>query len=115
MGAIQDRLTITLDEAKAHLKISTSTAQLDTNLTNAVSAVKDLADAFCQNDFLDEDGVTQLPIPDAVRLWCLQILHRFTVMPASNVKEAQLADVGRLIWNECLDYTLIHTYRWEEF
>lgn len=69
--AVRVHLSLDLSELKTLLLISDAT--YDARLTLLLSAAKEAADLWCQNEFLDDDGVT-VTIPDMVKMgvvmWC---------------------------------------------
>lgn len=115
--AVQDRLTFTVDELKVMLKIDDITdPEQDAVLLRFVNAVKARADAYLQNHFLDpDDEDIELDIPEEVYVWCMQQLVRYYERPADGVKESEVRDMGKLIWEKQLDYTIISHLRNEWF
>jgi hypothetical protein len=70
MGAIQDRLTLSLEETKRFLRLPLSETTHDSSLQLLMASVVQAADLYCNNDFEDDDGV-ELDIPELVKLGCL--------------------------------------------
>lgn len=68
--AIRDHLDIDVDDVKAWLGVSGET--FDSLLGLVLSATLALADEYCMNTFLDEDG--EVDIPDGVKLGVLQCI-----------------------------------------
>ena len=112
--AVQSRLTVTLAEAKAYLRVDGSE---DDDLIEAlVGSAKASADAFLNNPFQDGDG-GEHDIPEAVRSWVLRraaLLYENRVEGlvldnAAGVGSAEYA--GRLAGATTADYTLLRPYR----
>lgn len=75
MGAVQDRLDVTLDELKNYLGIPVDEDDDDLILGLMLDAAKEAADAFLNNPFeeLDGDGeVVERPIPSMVKAGVIQ-------------------------------------------
>lgn len=107
--AIQDRLTIDLDEVKEFLRIDESNTSFDVTLTTLIEASKQAADAYCQNEFLDDDG-TELDIPAKVKFWCLTWIARHTERGPNGITIIQIRELGSAEWG-IEDYRDLHSYR----
>lgn len=95
--AVQDRSLITLALAKAHSRITTNAE--DGILQILLDAAKSDADAYMGNDFLDEDGVTELPIPPYVERWILKEFDRdFQNRPNGITKESLQGAFNGIMW-----------------
>lgn len=94
---VQDRLTITLVEVKAHLKID-GTDQ-DVQLSNLITAAKAEADAYMQCTFLADDGVTELTLPGQIKQWCLKAIAYYYDNPTGG-SVVQVQDLGRSEWRD---------------
>tara|TARA_Y100000593_G_scaffold81692_1_gene152963 strand:- start:675 stop:1043 length:369 start_codon:yes stop_codon:yes gene_type:complete len=73
MGAVTDRLTLTLSEVKDYVGVSDSSE--DDFLNTLITAVKQAADLYLNNPFLDSAGVAA-DIPDLVKLGCFVWISR---------------------------------------
>jgi hypothetical protein len=65
MGAVVDRLSLTVSDVKDFLAISVAT--YDDEIEDLLEAAKEDADSYLNNPFEDDDG-TELDIPGPVRL-----------------------------------------------
>ncbi|HEX7002363.1 MAG TPA: head-tail connector protein [Trueperaceae bacterium] len=113
--AVQTRLAVTTDEAKAYLRVDGSDE--DTLIEGLVKAAKAAADAFLNNPFQDAAGADQA-IPDDVRIWVLRRVAFLYEQRVENVRADELqgvgvTDYGRAISDRggSLDYALIRPYR----
>lgn len=112
--AVLDRLTVTLADAKAYLRVEIS--EDDALISSLITAAKASADAFLNNPFTDSTGA-DLPIPDDVRLWVLRRVafayeNRVESLVIDNVAGVGSAEYGgRLQQATTLDYSIIRPYR----
>lgn len=113
--AVLDRLTVTLADAKAYLRVEHD--EDDELIESLIDAAKASADAFLNNPFTDSTGA-DLPIPDDVRLWVLRRVAFLYEQRVENLRADVLtgvgtADYGRAIGDKggSLDYSLIRPYR----
>jgi hypothetical protein len=81
--AITDRLDLDVPTLKTYLKIENDLE--DALLADMLAAAKLQADHYCQNEFLKDDGTTDI-IPNAVRIAVLRI--------AGALYESRLDHVG---------------------
>ena len=72
MGAIVDRLVLTITEVEEWLGLSSGSG--GTKLDLILVAAKELADEYCNNPFTDSDDV-ELAIPSAVKVGVLQLIQ----------------------------------------
>lgn len=107
--AIQDRLTITLEEVKEFLRVDEDMTGLDLTLNTLITASKEAADAYCCNDFLDSNDV-ELDIPAKVKFWCLSWIARHTERGPNGVTLIQVRELGSVEWGP-EDYRDLHSYR----
>lgn len=114
--AVQERLTITVQEAKLYLRVDGS--EEDTLIEELITSAKASADAFLNNPFTSRDG-TMLAIPAPVKAWCLRRVaflyeHRVETLRADTVPGAGTADFGSRISDSnmtTLDYSLLRPHR----
>jgi hypothetical protein len=91
MAAIKDNISLTVAEIKSWLGLSGTT--FDPLLTLVRSATLDLADEYCNNGFLDDDG--DVVIPDGVKLGVLQcIVAAWQQCPAAVAAGVNAANVS---------------------
>ena len=92
MGAVVDRLAIDRDD---QLKpwVSPLTAA-DTVLDLLITAGKEAADAYLSNDFLDDDGVTELAIPEQVRFGVYEWIRLSLMKRTPGVKSEKAGDLA---------------------
>lgn len=107
MGAVKDRLTLTLNEVKGWLRVD-DTAD-DALLLALVDAAKEAADAYLDNPFTDADG-NPLPIPAAVRVWVLERVARLYQQRVEGLASESLSGVGGVTYGP-EDYALLWPYR----
>lgn len=109
--AIQDRLSLTLAEVKEFMRIDADNTDYDVTLARLITASLRMADDYCQNDFLDEDdGVTELDIPDSVYSWCISWIGRHAERGPNGVDLVQIRELGSIKWGDT-DYRDLHPYR----
>ena len=112
--AVTDRLTVTLAEAKAYLRVEHDAE--DTLITGLVDAAKSAADAFLNNPFLKPDG-TDASIPPDVKLWVLRRVafsyeQRLEALAAENVVGVGTTEyLGKLAGASTADVTLLRQHR----
>uniref|UniRef100_A0A7C2W724 Phage gp6-like head-tail connector protein n=2 Tax=Thermorudis TaxID=1649508 RepID=A0A7C2W724_9BACT len=107
MGAVKDRLTVTLEEAKAWLRIDDDAD--DTLIVSLIEAAKEAADAYLDNPFTDASG-SPVPIPAAVKTWVLQRVARLYQRRIEGVTAEQVSGVGSVTYGED-DFSLLWPYR----
>lgn len=113
-GAVQSRLTVTLADAKAYLRVEHD--EDDALIESLIDAAKASADAFLNNPFKAPDG-SDRAIPPDVKLWVLRRVsfayenrvENLVIDNASGVGSSEYA--GRLLQATSLDYGLIRPYR----
>ena len=115
MGAVTDRLTVTLAEAKLYLRVDHD--EDDALITDLISAAKSSADAFLNNPFMASDG-TPKAIPSEIKTWVLRRVSLLYENRVENLKADQLAGVGTADYGRAisdtsppLDYALIRPHR----
>lgn len=113
--AVQERLTITVDEAKRHLRVDGSDDDL--LIEEFITSAKASADQFLNNPFQASDG-TLLPIPQPVKTWCLRRVallseQRVEGLRADAVTALGSTDFGRAISDTggSTDFSLIRPFR----
>lgn len=114
-GAVTDRLTVTLTEAKAYLRVDHD--EDDALITGLIEAAKSSADAFLNNPFQASDG-TAKPIPPEIKTWVLRRVSYLYENRVENLVTDQLAGVGAVDYAgrrageaATLDYSLIRQHR----
>jgi len=106
MGAVVDRLDLDLAEMKAYLGVTVAT--YDDLLTDLFGAAKEIADEYLNNEFLDPDDGSELPIPGPVKYGVYTWAGQMSRIPglglgvgaggggaASGVKAEKAGDVSR--------------------
>lgn len=113
--AVQDRLTVTVEEAKSYLRVDASDE--DTLIQDLIDQAKASADAYLNNPFTDSAGADE-GIPSDVKAWVLRRVafmyeQRVENVRADSVTGVGTADYGRAISDRggSLDYALIRPYR----
>ena len=107
MGAVRDRLTVTLDEAKTWLRIDDDAD--DALLVALIDAAKEAADAYLNNPFTDAEG-NPLPIPAAVKVWVLERVARLYERRAEAIASESVSGAGNVAWGP-EEYALLWPYR----
>lgn len=113
MGAVVDRLTVTLDETKLFLRVDHD--EDDALIADLIVAAKSSADAFLNNRFVTASG-TPLSIPPEVKTWVLRRVAFLYEQRVENLMSDTLAgvgtaDYGARLATAPLDYSLIRPYR----
>ncbi len=93
MGAVVDRLTITLLEMKVLLGMDALDTSLDTSLALLIAAGKELADQYLNNPFLDADG-DELPIPAAIKLGLVDFIQSELDRPPEGAVYVKTGDIA---------------------
>lgn len=100
MGAVAERLTITLEEAKAYFRVNGTLGDLeDAVITLCVDAAKSDADGYLQNDFKDDDG-NNLPIPASIKMWVLKRAHYHYVQRVGGVASESVSGIGSVAYDD---------------
>lgn len=107
MGAIVERSTVTLELCRNYAKVS-GTAE-DETLEFLLKAAKEAADAYCGNEFLDEDG-EELDIPAPIERWILQQVVRDFMNRSDGIQIESVNQVSFINWSK-RDYTDLFQYR----
>ena len=97
MGAVTDRLVISLEEAKAYLRVDTDLE--DEVIVDCVDAAKSEADAYLQNPFVDADGEA-LPIPSALKMWFLKLSHHHYTQRVAGVSNESVSGIGAVAYGD---------------
>lgn len=97
MGAIADRLKISIDDIRSYLQVD-DTSQ-DFIIQTLFDAAKATADNFCQNDFEDSEG-TELPIPADITLWVLKRVARNFERRPEGLESVTEKDIGTVNWGD---------------
>lgn len=114
--AVTDRLVVTREEAKLHLRVDHDDE--DELIAHLIESAKQSADRFLNNPFEDQLGVPQ-EIPADVKTWVLRRVaflyeQRVENVVADTVPGAGTVDYGRSVGSQqagALDYSLIRPYR----
>ena len=104
--AVTDRLAITLEEAKAYLRVDTDLE--DEVIVDCVDAAKSEADAYLQNPFVDADGQA-LPIPPALKMWALKRAHYHYTQRVGGVSNESVSGIGSVAYGDA--FTELKSYR----
>lgn len=112
--AVTDRLSVTLAETKAHLRVEFG--EDDALITDLIAAAKASADAFLNNPF-QVAGVDRA-IPADVKTWVLRRVAFMYEQRVENVRADIVTGVGTIDYGRAisdrggsLDYALIRPYR----
>ena len=106
MGAVTERLDISLEEAKAYFRVDTDLE--DEVIVDCVDAAKSEADAYLQNPFVDADGEA-LPIPPALKMWVLRRAHHHYVQRVGGVGSESVSGIGSVTYGDA--FTELKPYR----
>lgn len=112
--AVQDRLNVTLEEAKTYLRVDADDE--DTLIESLIGEAKTSADAFLNNPFTDSSGANE-DIPADIKSWVLRRVsflyeNRVENLVIDTVANVGSADYGgRRAQASSLDYALIRPYR----
>lgn len=106
MGAIQERLVLDLDTVKNFVRASDADNEI---IEFLVDAAKEEADNYCNNPFLSAYG-EELPIPSAVKLWCLKWIARNYERRQSGLTSEQMSGLGSTSWGE-VEFDELMPYR----
>lgn len=113
--AVTDRLSVTLAETKAHLRVEFG--EDDALITDLIAAAKASADAFLNNPFTDSAGADE-GIPSDVKAWVLRRVAFMYEQRVENVRADIVTGVGTIDYGRAisdrggsLDYALIRPYR----
>ncbi len=113
--AVQDRLTVTLQDAKAYLRVDTTDE--DALIQDLIDQAKASADAFLNNPFTDDSGADE-GIPADVKAWVLRRVAFMYEQRVENVRADSVTGVGTIDYGRAisdrggsLDYALIRPYR----
>lgn len=113
--AVQTRLSVTTEEAKAYLRVDGDDE--DALIEELVKAAKASADAFLNNPFQDASGADEA-IPDDVKAWVLRRVAFLYEQRVENVRADVLTGVGTVDYGRAIsdrggsvDYALIRPYR----
>lgn len=112
---VTDRLTLSLEEAKLHLRVDHD--EEDLLIQDFIDSAKASADQFLNNPFLNEDG-SDRPIPADIKVWVMRRVtflyeQRVENLRADTVPGAGTVDYGSRVGESVgsLDYALIRPYR----
>lgn len=105
MGAVKDRLKVTVEEAKQWIRITHS---YDDNLLKMLlESAKEDADAYLNNSFVEvevlEDGTeitTELPIPDTVKAWVLSRVAKRYYQRVEGLRSESSTGRGSSQWDK---------------
>ena len=97
MGAVTDRLEVTLEEAKVYLRVDTDLE--DAVIIGCVDAAKSEADTYLQNPFVGPEG-NPLPIPAAVKMWVLKRAHHHFLQRVGGVANESVQGIGSVAYRD---------------
>ena len=102
--AIQDNLTITLEEARAWCQAD-DTTENNLVLDMLIEAAKADADLVCQNSFANDAGSGSgsgggVSIPANIKLWCLQRVKRNFERRAEGMEIDTVTGLGTAQWSK---------------
>jgi hypothetical protein len=97
VGAVTERLDISLEEAKAYFRVDTDLE--DEVIMGCVAAAKSEADAYLQNPFVDADGEA-LPIPPALKMWVLKRAHHHYTQRVGGVSNESVSGIGSVAYGD---------------
>ena len=106
MGAVTERLDISLEEAKAYFRVDSDVE--DDVIVDCVDAAKSEADAYLQNPFVDADGEA-LPIPSALKMWVLKRAHHHYTQRVGGVSNESVSGIGSVAYGDA--FTELKPYR----
>jgi len=113
MGAVADRLQLSVADMKRYLGIPEEDTSKDADIQDALDAAKDDADSFLNNPFtsVDADGKeVPLPIPAAVQQWVKRRVARYVERPVEGMSIETLAGIGSTHWGP-EEYQALWPYR----
>ena len=97
MGAVTERLDISLEEAKAYFRVDSDVE--DEVIADCVDAAKSEADAYLQNPFMDANGEA-LPIPSALKMWVLKRAHHHYTQRVGGVSNESVSGIGSVAYGD---------------
>lgn len=97
MGAVTERLDISLEEAKAYFRVDADLE--DEVIMGCLDAAKSEADAYLQNPFVDADGQV-LPIPPALKMWVLKRAHYHYTQRVGGVSNESVSGIGSVAYGD---------------
>jgi hypothetical protein len=97
VGAVTERLDISLEEAKAYFRVDSDVE--DEVIMGCLAAAKAEADAYLQNPFVDADGEA-LPIPPALKMWVLRRAHHHYVQRIGGVANESVSGIGSVSYRD---------------
>lgn len=97
MGAVTDRLDLTVSDVKDYLKVSGNAE--DSVIEILLESAKEAADEYLNNPFTASSG-EDLPIPNAVSLWCLQWCGRNYTRRSLGITSEDVDDLGQIDWGD---------------
>ena len=113
--AVQDRLNVTLEDAKTYLRVDADDE--DTLIESLIGEAKASADAFLNNPFTDSAGANE-DIPADVKAWVLRRVAFMYEQRVENVRADSVTGVGTIDYGRAisdqggsLDYAMIRPYR----
>lgn len=114
-AAVQERLTLTVDEAKLYLRVDHDDE--DALLEELITSAKAAADQFLNNPFTAPDG-SPGPIPEVIKTWVMRRVsmlyeHRQEGLRGDMVQGLGSSDYGRALSDTggSVDYSLIQMFR----
>ena len=102
MGAITDRVDISLETVKAYLFIDNN--HEDTVLEILRQSAITEAETYCNNDFVD------VPIPYPIKTWVLRRIARMYEQRAEGKKSEQISGLTSTTWGDN-ELNELHPYR----
>lgn len=106
VGAIKDRLELTIDEVKDWIPDDDIK---DSVVETLMDSAKESADNFCNNSFEDDDGYEE-SIPAAIKIWCLKRIARDYERRIEGLNSEQIAGLGAHMYGEN-EYEELWPYR----
>jgi hypothetical protein len=97
VGAVTERLDISLEEAKAYFRVDSDVE--DEVIADCVDAAKSEADAYLQNPFVDADGEALL-IPSALKMWVLKRAHYHYTQRVGGVSNESVSGIGSVAYGD---------------
>ena len=91
MGAVTNRLTLSLSDAKDYLGVADTSE--DSYITDLITASKQAADLYLNNPFLDANGDEEA-IPELVKLGCLVWISREFARRTPGVTMSKAGDLS---------------------
>lgn len=108
-NAVKIRSKIRYTDVKIELGLDVIDTEPDNNIKLYLDAVKDKADAYLGNSFLDISG-NAYPIPSPVEAWVLKESARLYNYQ-HGVEQENAPHIGWIKWAQDIDYSIMSHYR----